>query len=194
MRDDLACLRCEYSLRGLPGAIVTCPECGLEHDVALVIARQWREPWHRAPKFNRLIYPLAWLFCGGLAGWLPLFILDMERGHSPYGVVSILAAVVVAVGWALLLLSAHRALTVASGLALALLAHALFAGYIVGIVIMIWGALGTAVAVMSGGGPVWVAAMIAAIVVGIGCGLVWACQRGEKYIASHCIRNHLLER
>jgi len=53
--NDLACPQCQYNLRGLRGAFVICPECGLGCDVAQMIARQWMGPWYNAPGFTQLL-------------------------------------------------------------------------------------------------------------------------------------------
>ena len=37
LREEAICPGCKYSLRGLPGEVVTCPECGREINIALLI-------------------------------------------------------------------------------------------------------------------------------------------------------------
>ena len=61
IRQDLECPNCRYNLRGLIGAVVTCPECGNNCDVAHLVANRWRKAWFRAPGFNRLVLPIGWL-------------------------------------------------------------------------------------------------------------------------------------
>ncbi len=60
MRDDLECPQCEYALRGLPGDIVTCPECGQSINITLLLKTQWTGRWYHAPEYNTLAIPLAW--------------------------------------------------------------------------------------------------------------------------------------
>ena len=53
---ELTCPRCGYSLYGLGGSVVQCPECGTLCNVARPIAAQWRKPWYKAPGFNTLVW------------------------------------------------------------------------------------------------------------------------------------------
>src|SRR5688572_12808451 len=60
LRESLACPACAYSLRGLEGDDITCPECGLEINVPALISQQWSRPWWEAPLYNTIALPLAW--------------------------------------------------------------------------------------------------------------------------------------
>ena len=40
IRQDLACPDCQYNLRGLIGAIVSCPECGMTVNVGELVTHQ----------------------------------------------------------------------------------------------------------------------------------------------------------
>ena len=64
---DIACPDCEYNLRGLPGPIVNCPECGLTTDVPVLATRQWNKPWYKAPGFNTLMWPAVIAFISWIA-------------------------------------------------------------------------------------------------------------------------------
>ncbi|MHC4109101.1 MAG: hypothetical protein ACYSTY_13560, partial [Planctomycetota bacterium] len=66
LREELACPRCEYSLKGLRGDVVTCPECGTECDLAKLMLGQWVGPWYRAPGFGRILAPVA---CVAIGMW-----------------------------------------------------------------------------------------------------------------------------
>jgi hypothetical protein len=184
---ELRCPQCEYSLRGLPGESVTCPECGLHCDVARLIASRWTGPWWEAPGYNRLVWPVAWAVIVS-AGWLIAGgILSAPR----YDAKAILIALALVFGvpliWLGLLWNAYRFFADGRGLLLALLAHALFAGYVAA-------TIGIAVSI---GQLLWwfdIARIIAAaIFVPLLVALFWLCRRGERYIAQQCIRKYIAE-
>lgn len=178
VRDELECPQCGYSLRGLPGDVVHCPECGHECNITAMMTRQWRGPWQRAPGFNRLVWPLAWLLIGGMVGLL-LLAYDMALGWS--GVVTTLSFAIVVMIWIWMLRSVRDVPTPGAGIGLALLAHVLFAGYIGGIVLIVM-LLARAANSASG---LLVAMFLGLMAVPIF--MFWLMRRGEKYIARRCI-------
>ena len=184
--QDLACPQCEYNLRGLAGDIVHCPECGLECNIPQMIARKWIGPWHQAPGFTRLLMPLAWLSFM-LMFVFPCFMVEVtvRRGN---GLVTSIGAAIMILGWLVLLRRAEQVLEEHRGALLALLAHLLFAGYIVsltGIIMMI-------VVLLSR--QTIVNLLFALVIVPAMIGLFVLCRRGERYIAEQCIKNYLLQR
>ncbi|MCG8509202.1 MAG: hypothetical protein MI741_08225, partial [Rhodospirillales bacterium] len=64
LERDLACPNCDYNLRGLPGPVVACPECGCKCDIPKLITARWNKPWYRAPKFNIVLAPATVAFIG----------------------------------------------------------------------------------------------------------------------------------
>ncbi len=96
VRQELTCPQCDYSLQGLAGDLVTCPECGTRSDLPKLIPRWGFSPWYRAPGFSRILRPLAW---PGIGFWLILviFVFELRTGRQPVWSVG-LAAVVFA-GW-----------------------------------------------------------------------------------------------
>ena len=78
IRFDLACPNCEYNLRGLSGAEVSCPECGTLCNVAQLVSRRWTRPWWNAPHFNRVIVPAAWAYVFFVFGWLAVAATGAE--------------------------------------------------------------------------------------------------------------------
>ena len=62
---DIACPVCEYNLRGLPGPIATCPECGRVCNVPELASRQWDKPWYTVPGFKLLFMAIAVLILWG---------------------------------------------------------------------------------------------------------------------------------
>jgi hypothetical protein len=178
IRDELTCPACRYSLRGLPGEVVLCPECGLKCDITAMMTRQWTGPWYNAPGFNRLLGPLVWLCLFGFAG-LVLVGFSIDRSN-PFVAVS--AFLVVFGWWAYVLWRVRDVPTPGAGVPLALLAHGLFAGYLfgVGLLLMI---IVRAINAGSLPGFVLITALMVAPI-----GIFWMMRRGEKYIAERCIR------
>lgn len=181
---DIACPECEYNLRGLPGPIVDCPECGLTTDVPVLAARQWNKPWYKAPGFNTLIWPAGW----ALIGWYLIAIAsDMTRGN-PW-VCNVAMMTVMAV-WIWLMILAGRRLNGTLGFSMALLSHVLLLGFLVSIwgliAILVYGILGLIqrdlqiIDILHG----------VAWFVGFSV-LLWICRRIERAIAGVCIRHHL---
>ena len=74
-----------------------------------------------------------------------------------------------------------------AAMSLALLAHGIFAGYIVSLVGTIW-----LIWLATTAGSLMVAAPALVSVLPL-VGLAWAGRRGEKYIAQRCIRQYLVD-
>ncbi|MCH6550701.1 MAG: hypothetical protein IH804_01640 [Planctomycetes bacterium] len=79
VRQELTCPQCDYSLQGLAGDLVTCPECGTTSDLPKLILRWGFRPWYRAPGFSRILRPLVW---PGIGFWLILFVLAVSRAAA----------------------------------------------------------------------------------------------------------------
>jgi hypothetical protein len=186
VRDELACPQCEYSLRGLHGAVIKCPECGLECDIAMMIARRWCGPWTQAPGYSDLLRPVAVAAIAPLIVLL-VFIHDRHSVRSG-GVVGGVAILSAAILWAALLLRSERLLPNIHAIRLSLAAHALLAGYLAGIAGIVWSAVWAATA----GSPA--AVMMGAFAILCLGALLVACRRGERVIAERCIRQYLLRR
>jgi hypothetical protein len=182
IRGELLCPRCEYSLRGLPGSRITCPECGSACDLAALVMRRWIGPWTRAPGYGRIVGPVGWLTIGmwpvAVAG-----VGELANGARPV-FTSLLAAIWLA-GWLLLLWRLRGFMPGGAAVGLSILAHGLFVGYLVGVV------AGVALvirALSAGPGLVMILSFAAAAVA---VALLFACRRGEQFIAERCIRRHL---
>lgn len=186
---NLACPQCKYSLQGLNGSIVTCPECGFNVDVAKAVTSRWSKPWHRAPGLNILILPLAWLVCGAMGVFILLGIELGALGRS-WPFVSIVAATLIVIVWILWLYLMRRRLENGLAVPLCLLGHAIFVGYLLGIGLLIVGPVRAYMALQFG----LAAAAIPAILTLIGAAIIVLGRHGEKFIAAHCIRQHLIDR
>lgn len=198
--QDVECPSCGYNLRGLRGSIVTCPECGTRSDAAKLVSQRWTKPWHRAPGFNTLLVPCAWF----AASYLLLVLIDVAgfaRIHQPLFNVSrgwtatVSAPLITAalfllflLVWLWLMWRAWRLFQSMRGVWLALLAHGVFVGYLfvvlTGLGFLLNGVL------MLGDEPVS-AAILLLVSATLLIGGVWLCRRGERYIASQCIRRYL---
>ncbi len=131
MLDELKCFSCGYELRGLTGNVVTCPECGRQHNVTNMIIKQWNGPWYRAPGFKLLglplLAPVAWCFVMGACG---LLFINSPGNFTAVFWVATLGAVV---GWFALM---YRALTKYRrriGIVLTVMVQLIFPLYTVGL-------------------------------------------------------------
>ncbi|MHC4989540.1 MAG: hypothetical protein ACYTGC_01040, partial [Planctomycetota bacterium] len=183
--DDLACPGCGYSLRGLQGVVVTCPECGSPCDRASMITGRWRGPWHKAPGFSRLLWPVTW---GFMLGLVTLF----TAASGSHGRQTLALLVLAVGGWIALLVMVRRDLRNGLAIPLALLAHLLLFGYLAGVLAIVLAVVRIGLLGWPRGTTglanvlVWGAVIVASVV------WMWACRRGERFIAQQCIREHLL--
>ncbi|MHC4080577.1 MAG: hypothetical protein ACYS15_05055 [Planctomycetota bacterium] len=184
IREALCCPQCGYSLRGVPGDVGTCPECGIECDLGRLIVNQWTGPWHHAPKFNQVLAPLTTVSLG-VWGVLLVFTVEMQLQRTP--TYTALASGSLVVAWLCLMWRLRNLMLDGAAMGLALLAHGIFAGYVVSLVGTIW-LLWLAISA----GSLMVAAPALAALLPV-VGLAWVCRRGEKYIAARCIRQYLVQ-
>ncbi len=180
IRDELTCPSCSYSLRGLAGDVVTCPECGHECNIVAMMTRQWTGPWYDAPGFSKLLWPLVWLMIGSVLGLMAL-VIDASLVDGP-GAITVVWYLLVVVVWLALLGNVIDIPTKGKGIGLSMLGHGLFVGYITGIVIVVW----AIVSAISSRHVVLQAVFLGLIAVG--ASLFWLMRRGEKYIAQRCIQ------
>ncbi len=184
---DIACPDCEYNLRGLPGPVVSCPECGLRSDVPVLASRQWDKPWYRAPGFNTLMGPAA-LFT---IGWFLGPIVSGLLGHNQ---AATYAVMLLAAGlWVWLMIRAAKLLGGPVGIWLALLSHLLVIGYLASLLGIISMVVITIRALV-----IQQVDTLSAVYVSLGFAvfllIIWGCRRIERAIAGVCIRHHLRRR
>ena len=187
IRGDLTCPVCEYSLRGLPGDVVDCPECGARCDLASLLARQRLGRWYNAPGFVVLQLPVMWLTLSFWTGALLWGLTSFGRG-SPRAFASAIALVIV-VGWLAFLVYTRSRFGDWRGPVLSLLAHVLLAGYFTGVIGLFISIFGAGIFGAVFPTPFNVVMLVLCVVA---CAaLMYACRRGERYIAEQCIRRHL---
>ena len=131
----------------------------------------------------------------GEGSWRPLvtfsYFIDYRIGGTKstgYHLTNLFWHGAVVVGWLALLLHTRRALRNGMGIPLALFAHVLLAGYLVGFAGTIQSVI---TGLVSGSG---VAMVMGFLFAALFIGLMILCRRGERYIAQQCIREHLLRR
>ncbi len=178
---DIDCPGCEYNLRGLPGPIVTCPECGAVNDIAKLIALRWNGPWHAVPGFERIIFPvfIAVLLPPGLS--IPGCIVAGASDIAPWwGLV--LGAATSLVVWLPLVVVIHRR-GGGEGVVLCLFAHLLLGGYLAVVALV-----GTAVLSPIAGTFTWVWLIVPGFALGV------YCRKGEHFIGRQCVRRYVAGR
>jgi hypothetical protein len=184
IREELSCPQCGYSLRGVPGDVGTCPECGTECDLTRMIVNRWTDPWYHAPRFHRILAPLVTVSLG-MWGILLVFAIEMASKRTP--TVTAVAAGGLVLAWLVLMWRLRNLMLDGAAMSLALLAHGIFAGYVVSVAGTFW------LLWLAGTSGSWMVATPALVSVVPLVGLFWAGRRGEKYIAGRCIRQYLVD-
>jgi hypothetical protein len=129
IREGLTCPECEYSLRGLPGDEVTCPECGRHLNLARLVASRWTHPWHKAPLYDLLAVPLAVAFAVTIATAIAVAMVSAFRSDW----LVVFAVVLIGAGcWAASLRLVRKRFGSAEGVHLALLVHIVLPMYVFG--------------------------------------------------------------
>jgi len=187
IQRDLACPQCEYNLRGLQGAIVTCPECGRECDVAKMVSQRWTQPWHKAPGLSTIYSPTAWFVLVGV------FVSPCLLGAAEDWMARAIILAAVAAGWVGFMARAWTVFRTNEGIKLAAVSHVIFAAYIAGVVPIIGTLLIAAVAVLARERDrvsiFWFVVLL--VLIPLGIFLINVGRRGERYIAERCIRQYL---
>jgi hypothetical protein len=132
IRYGLTCPGCEYPLRGLPGDVVSRPECGSRCDVVKLVRNRWTKPWWQVPYLNRLSWPTIVAMAGLFftVSMLPM-LQDWLDPHPPWepgkvcmGVLGAMSPSVLMWLWAMSF--AKRAFAGWEGFWLALMMHGVF--------------------------------------------------------------------
>lgn len=186
IRDSLACLRCGYSLRGLGGDVVTCPECGERINIAVLVTQQWRGPWFRAPLYNVLALPLTCAFLIFIIAGMSFAVSSVQPTALPIAFAVLLGGAAV---WLALFYLAAKKFGSLEGIYLAMFVHLLFGGYVVGC----FGVIGSIIILIRaffvgrGAGDFLLSGIVMAVCIGI----FVASRVGERFVAGRCIRQHL---
>ena len=185
--QDLGCPQCGYNLRGLIGTIVDCPECGTHCDLCQLATERWDKPWYRAPRFNLIALPAAWVLISVLV--IAVIFAVFDSGHAWLGVVLTIGLGVC--GWAGLLALVWRYVGQWTGVFFALIAHVSFVLYMSAIVACLVGVMGLFTAWDQSH---WEPAVLILLAFGAFAGLGIVGRLLEKATAKHCIRLHLKRR
>jgi hypothetical protein len=192
VQQELACIDCGYSLQGLRGDRVVCPECGLGIDLAALVTKRWTGPWYRAPGFNTLLWPVAWLLTSGAA---LLLLSSWERNQAVASTHwTIIATTGIALIWLIMMIRLRWSPMGWEAVGLAALGHAVLAGYLAGVIGLIGSScLCMTVAFAAGAGGIvgflptlsaFIALPPSAII------LLLASRWCGRFIARRCIRFH----
>lgn len=126
-KDRLRCRGCGYSLRGLPGVHVRCPECGRINHVLHALSRR-RSDWSS----NRLYQPLNRAATAGVSMTFAWLLAALVTWPMPLLPLIVVIAIVLTVGWAVLLRrAATTGLTATHAVLMAAVLHGVVAGYLV---------------------------------------------------------------
>src|SRR5690606_65980 len=61
---ELVCPQCRYSLQGLSGRIVVCPECGTASEIARMVMERWDHKIYEVPYYGMAVRPVVVAFLG----------------------------------------------------------------------------------------------------------------------------------
>lgn len=186
IRHSLTCLKCDYSLRGLPGYIVTCPECGERTNIAAVMMQQWTGPWYLAPLYNLLIIPLLWSLFVLVVGVIGMTVNQGKQIRLQVVMLIIFACAGI---WFALIFAVKKKFGCSEGAFLALYIHIIFAGYVVGLVGFVASLIRLVNAIAN---QSWLTDLITNAVLLCACiGIFYIARVGERFIAARCIRQHV---
>lgn len=182
IRQDLRCPQCQYNLRGLSGRAVSCPECGTRWDV-VKLAKLGTRWGHSPPGMSDLFWPSAVAVPAALV-MSPVALLDLTASAT-YLALSIMVFLPL---WVWLMWRAWRAFGEVEGIYLALLYHAVVAGYLIAGFGFFLSAVGLVIRVRDL--PLsYVLGAVCMLV--LFCAIGYVCWRGEHFIATRCIQRHL---
>ena len=186
IRDSLLCLKCSYSLRGLSGDVVTCPECGERLNIVALVTQQLHDPWFHAPSYLVLAIPSVWAFLILIIAGISFAVSSAQPTALPIAFAVLLGGAAV---WLALIYLAAKKFGSLEGAYLAMFVHLLLGGYFVscfGVIGSIIGLMG-AVLVGRGAGDF----LLSGIIVVVCIGTIVAARVGERFVAGRCIRQHL---
>ncbi len=191
IQRDLACPKCEYNLRGLRGAVVDCPECGERCDIVAMVTQRWTKPWYTAPGLTELYAPCSWLVVMGVFG-MPCFLSASQDRFQAMMTTLVFVGV-----YGVMMFRAWWVFRSAEGIRLSLLAHAIFAGYLAGVVPILFVIISIAMVALkvSHTPDEWLwPFVIGLILTPAGILLLRLGRRTERKIAERCIRHYLARR
>jgi len=139
IQGDLACPSCQYNLRGLRGETVQCPECGMNVNVAHLIAQRWQIAWNKAPGYTKIAGPVLSAAVVTFVS-LPFLMIVVDRaGYIPaQAVITVLSIVLgFTLIWLYQIWRIYVTLDGIWGVRMCLVAHLVLAGYVV----CSWGSL-----------------------------------------------------
>ncbi len=189
----LVCPACGYSLVGLRGPIIQCPECGTTCDINHII-KHARIDWFRNSQYQMLSRPPMVISAGGLI----CLLLAVAFGLNPVtgSLVSFIACITILI-WTIML----AIIMIREGdveiLWLLILLHVVYVGFVV----LVLGAMITfvimAIRVVDAIGQnqtasAVVAAATAIAACGIGMGSLMALRALDRYVGRRCIRRDIL--
>lgn len=189
LREEAICPGCKYSLRGLPGEVVTCPECGREINIALLIAEQWYGPWFKAPDFNILAWPVVWTVLA-----LVVIIFSAYSFNPPsffdFGALQIFLSLSAVAIWIWIIKSMRRRFGYAEALKLSAILHVTYLFYLSAVVVFFVAVEEIDLTRLHGLSKMIKLAMYSGLLIG----LIYLALRCEKYVGRWCIRRHLQQK
>ena len=191
--QDVHCPGCEYNLRGLYGAVVDCPECGVQCDMAKLVGLQWTKPWYQAPGFTLLAWPAIWAHAVvGVIAWAT----HNQSLFVPFHHVAIVSLAWLAVlgVWVYFMYRSYEVFEALRGCWLALITHVILAGYFAGLVAIVFGLIWGLIYFTDSNNSVLSHGLGGAGAVLCGVGVVFVLQRLDRWIAEQCIRQYLKRR
>ena len=186
-REELCCLSCDYSLRGLPGDVVTCPECGARWNVIRLQTLVRVLSWHDTPGMGKMWAPAWWLFCCSIVMLVVIFAFPPSAEATAWVVALI---VTMLAGWILFLRPNYTFFNDVKGLLICILAHGVFVGYLVGILLLLTTAVVGCFSYYDA--QIFIPPFVVAVVgTALAVASLFTAYRATKYIGRQCLRQHL---
>ena len=180
---DIACPSCAYSLLGLRGAVVRCPECGLLIDRAKLVVERWSIPWYSAPGLTRIELAGIWLAVGAIT----CFYLILTQGSHSLDLNLTMGGPWL-LGWILLFRRSLDGFGGWTAWRLVVLGQLVAVGLVVGFGGVVIGMMMVTIMLVSGDLLDAGLAAVATVVFGV---VAYLSRHAERLAVEQCIRHHL---
>ncbi|MCZ6836117.1 MAG: hypothetical protein O7G85_10120 [Planctomycetota bacterium] len=187
LRDVIQCPHCQYSLRGLAGEKVTCPECGQKINVALLISINWEGAWYKAPFYNMLAVPVAWVCLATIV--LAICAFDYSYYRFDLRSMPFFPFLGFFVIWVVLIFAIAKQFGGTEGIVLSVLMHGILFGYLIGLL----GSVPVLIRLFSDviNYQVGVQTLINILILIFFIALLYSTRRAERFVGGRCVRRYL---
>lgn len=183
--DELVCPFCRYSLRGMPGNSVRCPECGSSLNKSRLRELYARE-WSEIGTYKLLWWPVGWAALGLLLSLIIVgLFMDVNGSLMDRILPVVIGASLAMMPWVVVLRSVWRLYGRLEGVWLSLLVHLNVIAYSAGIIGLLMCGVTLLRSFMKAN---WVSVAQSLIAVPVALALIVATYLVDRFIGVRCLR------